>query len=130
MSSSRRTAGALFALLAAISLTGCATATPGGMAVEPAESCGEYTLGQGESLSQEAVDCMTDAAPGATLIVTAPTVEGDPIVTTYTVLADGGYEVYADMTKDSYGGGTSTMVCAEAVSVIDLGECDEVAPEG
>jgi hypothetical protein len=130
MSDRRRSAGALVVALVMLGLTGCASATPGGPLPEPVTVCGEYTLDQGESISQEAVDCMAEGGPGATLTVTTPTVEGDPIVTTYTGLAGGGYEVHADMSKDRWGGGTSTMVCPDAVSVVDLRACDTVAPEG
>ncbi len=132
MSSPRRPTAAVIALLIAVTLAGCASAAPGAPpAPEQPTACGEYELDQGESIPQEAVDCMAEAGEnGATLTVTTPTVEGDPIVTTYTALPDGGMEVYADMTEDRYGGGTSLVVCPDAVSVLDLGTCDEVPDEG
>ena len=120
-----RPGGAVVTVLIAAALAGCATAGPGAPPPPPA-SCGEYTLDQGESIPQDAVDCMSDPGDGATLKVTAPTVEGDPIVTTYTAYRNGTIQVTIDATKDRYGGGTSIQHCAEAVSVLDLGECVEL----
>lgn len=116
------------ALLLAVGVAGCASATPASPPTgELIPSCGEYTLGQGETIPDEAVDCMADAGTdGATLTVTAPTTEGDPIVTVYTAKPDGSIEVYTDMTEDRFGGGISVQICPEATTVLDLGACDEL----
>jgi hypothetical protein len=116
------------ALLLSVGIAGCAPATPASPPTgELIPSCGEYTLGQGETLADEAVDCMADAGTdGATLTVTAPTTEGDPIVTVYTAKPDGSIEVYTDMTEDRFGGGISVQICPEATTVLDLGACDEL----
>jgi hypothetical protein len=116
------------ALLLSVGIAGCAPATPASPPTgELIPSCGEYTLGQGETLPDEAVDCMADAGTdGATLTVTAPTTEGDPIVTVYTAKPDGSIEVYTDMTEDRFGGGISVQICPEATTVLDLGACDEL----
>ena len=75
MSHRRRCIGALLTVLIAASAAGCA----GG----PPPSCGEFTLDQGESIPQEAVDCMSEGGEDRALKVTVASVEGDPIVTTY-----------------------------------------------
>ncbi|GAA1987562.1 hypothetical protein [Microbacterium pumilum] len=124
MSNALRRMGAPAAALLLLALAGCATGTPAALDLPP--SCGEYTLGQGESIPDEAVDCMAAAGEaGATLTVTSPTTEGDPILTVYTAMPDGSVEVYADMTEDRFGGGISVQICPEAVSVLDLGGCEE-----
>jgi hypothetical protein len=57
---------------------------------------------------------------GAELVVSAPTVEGDPIVTYYRVLPGGGVEIFVDSTLDEFGGdgaGWSLQRCPPAVEV-------------
>ena len=113
MSHRRRCIGALLTVLIAASAAGCA----GG----PPPSCGEFTLDQGESIPQEAVDCMSEGGEDRALKVTVASVEGDPIVTTYATAVEGGFVLNTD-----YGGGTTILLCPDAVSVIDLGECEEL----
>ena len=120
-------------VLLVVTVAGCGS-------VEPPPSCGAYTLDQGESIPQEAVECMAEGGEGSALRVTVPTVEGDPIVTTYSTRWDGAIEgarqqagglgrspieVEIDMTQDRYGGGTYIALCPDAVSVVDLRECEE-----
>ncbi len=89
-------------------------------------SCGTVELRLGESIPQDAIDCVTNAPPeGAELLVTAPTDEGDPIAMYYRALPGGGIEVFADMTQDAFGIGWSHAMCPQATSVVDLGECTE-----
>jgi hypothetical protein len=73
-------------------------------------SCGDFELGQGESLPANAVDCLKNAGEeGAELAFSQPTTEGDPIVYFYRVgPADAGVELFIDGTKDSYGSGEWT----------------------
>lgn len=70
--------------------------------------CGTWTVGQGERLAPQAADCLRDAVRDrrpARLVVTAPTVEGDPITTSYAVRADGRVEVTIDSRLDRFGSG-------------------------
>ncbi|TQJ32365.1 hypothetical protein [Microbacterium sp. SLBN-146] len=88
-------------------------------------SCGHERLGQGQEIPDTAVECLADpGTDGAELIVTAPTTEGDPIVTYYRADPDGSVEIWVDMTQDSYGGGWSHLRCPDAQAVLDLGGCD------
>ncbi|MDY0909992.1 hypothetical protein [Microbacterium sp. CFBP9034] len=141
--------------LAAVLLSGCATGggAPGGYGQAPAAdetpgapgpgvgpnppeafttrpelpSCGHIELNQGDDLPQEAIDCLADAgAPGAELVVTAPTVEGDPVITYYRALPGGGIEVFTDMTQDAYGGGWWHSSCPEATGIDDLATCTDI----
>ena len=89
-------------------------------------SCGSVELDQGEPIPQEAIDCLAGAgAGGAELIVTSPTVEGDPIVSYYRALPGGGIEVFSDMTQDAFGGGWGYELCEDATTVADGGGCAE-----
>lgn len=96
---------------------------------EPLESCGEFTLEQGEQHPVAASECLNAAmgAGGAELIVTSPTVEGDPITTWYRALPTGGLETWSDVRQDTFAGeGVSWhySLCPSAVSSFeDLGEC-------
>ncbi|WP_137845589.1 hypothetical protein [Microbacterium sp. 2FI] len=120
----KATAAGAVAVLAAILLTSCASGS-GGSPASPPPSCGAYRLGQGQVIPQEAVDCFAEAGVDGVLKVTAPTTEGDPIITTYSRRSDGAIEVQMDMTQDPYGGGTAFLVCPDAVSVVELGDCEE-----
>ena len=87
-------------------------------------SCGSVDLGQGETIPQDAIDCLADAGDqGAELVVTMPTVEGDPIVTYYRALPTGGVEVFTDMTQDAFGGGWAHEVCEDATTIGEYGGC-------
>ncbi|WP_127475457.1 DUF4362 domain-containing protein [Microbacterium sulfonylureivorans] len=143
-------------LLAALLLTACATGgvapgggetgettptiapdpgtgadTPAGFTDRPMlPSCGSVELHQGETIPQDALECLADGGPGgAELTVTAPTVEGDPIVTYYRALPGGGVEVFTDMTQDAYGGGWGYDFCADAAAVDEHGVCVDVATD-
>lgn len=68
--------------------------------------CDPVVLAQGEAVPPESWTCLDDAddETGAELVVTAPTIEGDPIVTYYRVgPAIAGLEIYVDSTKDAFG---------------------------
>ena len=119
MSGSHRRAAALVTALVAMTTAGCTSTSP-------PPSCGDYTLAQGESIPQAAVDCMSKADDDDALRVTAPTTEGDPIVTVYRRGAYGGFVTEIDSAQDGFGGGTAIFECREAVSVVDLGECTEL----
>lgn len=141
--------GALLAL--ALALAGCATATPGPgstptpddviessrtSATAPAAfldrdelaSCGEVELTQGESIPDEAYDCMDAAfATGAELVVLAPTTEGDPIVTYYRVGPGiDGMEYFIDSTLDQYGFGWAQLRCPGTTTLREPQACEEV----
>ncbi|MBM2620234.1 DUF4362 domain-containing protein [Actinoplanes sp. LDG1-06] len=76
-----------------------------------AQDCGTFRLGQGEALPDNAKRCFIDAASAghrATLTVTWPTVEGDPIQVTYTSGTDGHTEVVTDSRADNFGPKTIT----------------------
>lgn len=96
---------------------------------EPLPSCGEFTMGQGEPYPAGAMECVEDAigAGGAELVLTMPTVEGDPVVTWYRGLPTGGMETWSDVRQDTFAGeGVSWhySLCPSAVSPLqDPGEC-------
>lgn len=118
--------------------TASAAPTPGG-SLRPADpedrvtflarfdipSCGHERLGQGQQIPDAAVECLTDpGADGAELIVTAPTTEGDPIVTYYRAQPDGSVEIWVDMTQDAYGGGWTHIRCPDAQGIVDRRGCE------
>lgn len=102
------------------SLTGSRTTTPSG-SITPAGSvgptgsgpvhgqdCGSFVLKQGERLPESAVRCLTGAAAAgepARLRQTRPSVEGDPIVTTYLVEGRERIRVVIDSRADPSGTG-------------------------
>ncbi|MEV4493439.1 DUF4362 domain-containing protein [Micromonospora coxensis] len=130
-----------------LTLTAC-TSAPGGPAASPTApapagnttavtgtviDCGAWTLGQGEALPTRAGGCLRDAARDrrpARLVVTAPTVEGDPIVTTYVTRPDGRVEVTTDARQDRFGSGRiERRICAELdVTDRDLPVGDRCSP--
>lgn len=72
---------------------------------EPLTSCGEVALDQGEQVPDEAWACLDDAADdvGAELVVTRPTVEGDPVVSHYRRGPGiAGMEVFRDTRADCF----------------------------
>ncbi|MEU4561921.1 hypothetical protein AB0F72_26350 [Actinoplanes sp. NPDC023936] len=100
-----------------------APSTPLSVPPEPTRSrvpadCGTFVLKQGEALPAGAAGCLLDAAGAkrvATLRVTAPTVEGHPIPTTYAARADGRIDVTVDSRTDPYGEQAMTRrTCATA----------------
>lgn len=92
------------------------------------DSCGEFTLGLGEQVSATATECLENAigVRGAELVVTAPTDEGDPVVTWFRALPTGGVEIWTDIRQDKFAGEGSWQysLCPGADSWLpDIGEC-------
>lgn len=79
--------------------------------------CGVFVLHQGEQISASAADCFIEATAAgdpATLEVTFPTTEGDPIVQTYRHTGDAKVQVVTDATQDNFGSGKiETQVCTD-----------------
>jgi hypothetical protein len=101
---------------------GAPGAAPG---VAPADQggaidCGVVIIPQGQGLSETAMACVVDAAKArrpARLEETRPTIEGDPIFTTYVVRADGTVEVIRDTSKDKFGANSITKeICTGPVA--------------
>jgi len=114
----RRSAGALVIALVAMGLTGCVSSWP-------PPSCGEYTLDRGERIPQVAVDCMSQAGEdGALRVIAAPDAQGYVIATTYRPGSPSGIQVTTEFVKDN--GARFMKLCPDAVSVVDLGECEEL----
>lgn len=113
----RRVAGALLIVLIGLSASGCSG--------EPRPSCGEYTLDEGESIPQEAVDCMLESdEDGALRVIEPPNTDGYIIATTYTTRPAGGILVTTEWVKDN--GASFMKMCPDAVSVVELGDCEEL----
>lgn len=94
----------------------------------PLASCGEFELEMGEPTPVAAMKCLEDAigAGGAELIVTALTVEGDPVTTWFRALPTGGMETWSDVRQDKFAGEDSWRysLCPHAVSMLYAnGEC-------
>ena len=72
--------------------------------------CGTYLRDQGENLPEAAATCLISAVTAekpVRLRESYPTVEGDPILVTYTSKGTGGeIDVSTDYTKDRFGSGT------------------------
>jgi hypothetical protein len=78
---------------------------PGSPPSRATTDCGTFTLSQGEEFPAAAAQCLISAAKQglpARLVVTRPTVEGDPIPETYTA-RDGRVEVVTDTRQDGFG---------------------------
>lgn len=77
---------------------------------KPLFSCGEFVLGQGAALPQEAWDCLAEHLDtGAELVETMPTIEGDPVITYYRVGPEiDGLEYFTDASFDKFGSGEWT----------------------
>lgn len=95
------------AALMTVVLAGCGSASGStdltSSGADPVD-CGQVSLGQGESTIPAAkLDCLSRAAETgdpATLAVLMPTVEGDLIATTYSVVGVGTVNVVVDSTED------------------------------
>ncbi len=95
-----------------LSACGSSTAAPDAVPSSPAPSaevdCGQVVLRQGEQLEvagSRGRACLEDAlrqGRSAALTVTAPTVEGDPVNTTWVVTSDGGLSADSDTTRDRF----------------------------
>ncbi|RIW41809.1 hypothetical protein D3H59_24730 [Micromonospora endophytica] len=87
------------------------TGAPGGVGSTggvAGTDCGVFDLRQGERLPESAVRCLVEAAAAgepARLRQTRPSVEGDPIVTVYTVDDRGLVQLVIDSRADSNGSG-------------------------
>ncbi|XVU21730.1 DUF4362 domain-containing protein [Actinoplanes sp. CA-054009] len=99
-------------IMVAAGLAGCTeseVAPPDVLKLAPSASvtdCGTFTLEQGRRLPDDAGLCLLTASREgriARLSVTAPTVEGDPIITVYATRPDGGIEVVEDTRQDEFG---------------------------
>ena len=130
-----RRLGALIVLLV---LAGCADSGGKAPDLEPVaklapgvKDCGVISLDQGEKIPASATACFVDSVQGgdaARLIVTQPTVEGDPIVVTYSASANGRIKVDTDTRADQYGTGRiEHQICTGPTaksSEIDFDHCE------
>lgn len=114
------------------STPGASTSASSGTGADTGTDCGEVVLAQGQRLevvgSRERA-CLAEALRDgrrATLAVTEPTVEGDPIVTSWTLAADGTLTAEIDSSQDRFGGEPRlTRVSCGRVSVLpDPLRCD------
>lgn len=109
-------------LAAATLLVGCGTGDDApetdAPPAEPAVlDCGSYEAGLGAATSEQetANQCLIeafDAGRAATLVLTLPTIEGDPVTHTFLVTGPGAVRLEVDATKDAYGGGRETYTCS------------------
>lgn len=94
------------------------------------ESCGQFTLKQGETIAPVAVGCINDARGkhAAQLVAVSPTTEGDPIVTIYrTDVGRSGVKVFIDNEFDRWGAPTwSQRQCEMVASTNFLIGCTEL----
>ena len=113
----------LVALVAGCGASGGPTASGTSTApVASGTSCGDVTLAQGATagVPESALTCFTTALADerrVTLTVTEPTVEGDPVTTTYTALLGNHVQVDVDSSKDAFAGMNPTVsrqVCTGA----------------
>jgi hypothetical protein len=126
------------ALVATAALGGCGSRTSQVAAPAPSPTdCGTVRLGLGgPGLPKDALDCFTaGTASGATttLVVAAPTTEGDPITTTYRASGSDEVEVVVDSTQDRFagsGGGITTQTCRFTVTdvQIEVRACTDPTP--
>ncbi|MEH0842128.1 DUF4362 domain-containing protein [Micromonospora sp. CPCC 205711] len=75
-------------------------------ATDAVRECGTWTVAQGGELPARAAGCLLDAVRDrrpARLVVTRPTVEGDPITTSFVAGSDGRVEVTEDGRLDRFG---------------------------
>jgi hypothetical protein len=99
--------------------------------------CGTFDLGQGEELPDHAGRCLVEAVQtkrAARLQVSEPTVEGDPIVSTYTAYRGGGVELVLDSRQDGFGPKAVTTQTCTAVSFsagrVEPSGCSDPRPQG
>jgi hypothetical protein len=110
------------------------TVAPPPSAPAPATDCGTFVLGQRDDLPDAATRCFVAALEEkrpARLMVSVPTVEGDPIVFTYVGGRDGTVEVVMDTTQDDYGTKeVTTRTCTGLTTgrVFTFGHCTEPTP--
>ncbi len=136
--STTRSAIVIAALVATAALGGCAARTSQVAAPAPSTTdCGTARLGLGDQgLPKDALDCFTaGTASGAmtTLVIEAPTTEGDPITTTYRASGTDEVEVVVDSTQDKFAGtgaGITTQTCRYTVTAtqIELRACSDPTP--
>ena len=89
-------------------------------------SCGEFVLGQGETLPPEAWDCLAERLEtGAEIVLAQPTTEGDPIITYYRVGPGiDGMEYFTDPTFDTWGADAwEHMLCAIETDPLSVVNC-------
>jgi len=88
-----------------------------------ATDCGTFSLSQGDSLPDSAVQCLVsavDAKRPAQLTATSPSVEGGPIPVTYSAGTDGSVEVIIDYRQDNFGNKIRTrMTCTGPALTMD-----------
>jgi hypothetical protein len=135
------------ALVALMVVAGCgaeqapdpaaAPAPPRSPAAEDDVDCGTFDLGQGEELPDHAGRCLAEAVNAkraARLRVSEPTVEGDPIVSTYTAYRGGGIELVLDSRQDGFGPKAVTTQTCTAVSFsagrVEASGCSDPKPKG
>ncbi len=118
------------ALAGAVLLADCGSGAEPFADRSPLALCGEVELAHGEQVPVDAWACLDDAfGTGAELVVTAPTTEGDPVVTYYRVGPGiDGLEILTDASGDRYGGGASTPLCPGTVTVTKPLGCTEQPP--
>ena len=91
------------------SLAARPTAPPSEPPVElDTQDCGALVLRQGQEVPASVLRCVIEAAGArqpARLVITRPTIEGDPITTSYAVAVDGRVEVTTDARADRFGSG-------------------------
>lgn len=122
----------LAALLGAAALVAC---SPNPVADAASTRCGSYAIPQGTpGIPADKLECLSSAyAEGrtATLAVTEPTTEGDPVVTTYTTTRDRTLDVVVDSTADRFGpGGIEHYECNSATFTlgrVDTAGCEILA---
>jgi hypothetical protein len=113
-----------------------APAPPSSPAAEDVD-CGTFDLGQGEELPDHAGRCLAEAVKAkraARLQVSEPTVEGDPIVSTYTAYRGGGIELVLDSRQDGFGPkAVTTQTCTAAsfsAGRVQASGCSDPKPMG
>ncbi|MBV1853807.1 DUF4362 domain-containing protein [Catellatospora tritici] len=100
-------------------------------------ACGVFRLNQGETLPPRAGSCLIDAVGArrvAELVVTRPTVEGDPITLQYASTIEGTVIVITDSRLDHFAGpgaGFTTQTCTGPSlrqGYLDFVTCTEPVP--